>query len=545
MSVALHDLVPRRLRRSWAADGSYPDLDLYSLFRARRCQDPHRTALSDSEGAVSYAQLDTMARQLAAGLAAQGIGAGDVVGVQLANCRAAVITDLAVAALGAVALPFPAGRGMREAESLLRRAQAVGVLAAAEFRGHTHAADLAQLLGRLPMLRFVAAVGADPVPDRCVSFAGLFRGEGQDFVPARPDPDAAARILVSSGSESEPKMVAYSHNALAGGRGNFMASLLTNGRPPYSLFLVPLATAFGSNGTAVTLARHGGALILLDHFAPLEALAAIERHRPTHVLGVPTMVRMMLEHGAAQTDTSSLTALILGGSQLDATTAQEAQRAFGCSVVNLYGSADGVNCHTDIADIDTETTTSGVLVGRPDPHVAQIRIDRVDTGQIAAPGQTGEIVARGPMTPLCYVGDPQLDARYRTSDGWVRTGDLGVLDPAGRLHVVGRLKEIVIRGGANISPAEVERVLATHPDVRDVTCIGVPHEVLGERLAACVVPRPGSVPDLERLCAHLAANGMERGKHPESLLLLDALPLTPAGKPDRAVLQAKLTASVR
>ncbi|WP_067463356.1 class I adenylate-forming enzyme family protein [Nocardia amamiensis] len=541
MSVALHDLVPHKLRRSWAADGSYPDLDLYSLFRARRCQDPHRTALADNEGEVSYAQLDTLARQLAAGLAARGVCAGDVVGVQLPNCRAAVITDLALAALGAVALPFPAGRGMREAESLLRRAEAVGVLAATQFRGTTHAADLAQLLGQLPMLRFVVAVGPGAAPGSCVPFAELFTGDNHDLVPARPDPDAAARILVSSGSESEPKMVAYSHNALAGGRGNFMASLLTDGRPPRSLFLVPLATAFGSNGTAVTLARHGGALILLDHFSPVAALASIDRHRPTHVLGVPTMIRMMLEHGAADTDTSSLTALILGGSQLDATTAEEAQRAFGCAVVNLYGSADGVNCHTNIDEIDSERIALGVPVGRPDPRVAQIRIDRVDTGRTAAPGETGEIVARGPMTPLCYVADPQLDARYRTSDGWVRTGDLGVLDHAGRLHVVGRLKEIVIRGGANISPAEVERVLATHPDVRDVACIGVPHDVLGEQLAACVVPRPGSLLDLEEVCAHLAANGMERGKHPESLLLLDALPLTPAGKPDRAALQTRLT----
>jgi acyl-CoA synthetase (AMP-forming)/AMP-acid ligase II len=541
MSVALHDLVPRTLRRTWAADGSYPDLDLYSLFRARRCQHPHRTALADNEGEVTYAQLDTLARQLATGLAARGVHAGDVVGVQLPNCRAAVITDLALAALGAVALPFPAGRGMREAESLLRRSEAVGVLAATQFRGHTHAADLAQLLGRSPTLRFVVAVGTDSAPENCVPFAELFTGDDYEFVPARPDPDAAARILVSSGSESEPKMVAYSHNALAGGRGNFMASLLTDDRPPRSLFLVPLATAFGSNGTAVTLARHGGALILLDHFSPVEALAATERHRPTHVLGVPTMIRMMLENGAAETDTSAVTALVLGGSQLDATTAREARRAFGCTVVNLYGSADGVNCHTDINEIHAQDGISGVLVGRPDPRVAQIRIDRIDTGRIAAPGETGEIVARGPMTPLCYVADPRLDSRYRTSDGWVRTGDLGVLDPAGRLHVVGRLKEIVIRGGANISPAEVERILATHPDVRDVACIGVPHDVLGERLAACVVPRPGSVVDLEGLCAHLAANGLERGKHPESLLLLDALPLTPAGKPDRAALRTRLT----
>ncbi|WP_328399718.1 class I adenylate-forming enzyme family protein [Nocardia sp. NBC_00403] len=542
MTVLLHDLVPTRLRRSWAADGACPDLDLYSLFRAHRCLDPHRTALLDAAGKVCYTRLDTLVRRLAAGLAAEGVQPGDVVGVQLPNCREAVIADLALAALGAVALPFPAGRGLREAESLLRRADAVAVIAATEFRDHTHAAELSELLDRLPMLRFVAAVGKTEIPDRCLSFAELMKADGETFVPARPDPDTAARILVSSGSEAEPKMVAYSHNALAGGRGNFMSSLLADGEPPRSLFLVPLATAFGSNGTAVTLARHGGTLILLDHFTPQGALDAITRHHPTHVLGVPTMVRMMLDQGAATADTSSMTALVLGGSQLDRATAEEAKRGFGCSVVNLYGSADGVNCHTDLGETDTATTGPGVLVGRPDPRVAEIRIARVDTGEIAPLGETGEIVARGPMTPLCYVGSPELDARYRTADGWVRTGDLGVLDPEGRLHVVGRLKEVVIRGGANISPAEVEQLLATHPDVRDVVCVGVPHQVLGERLAACVVPRPGCAPDLDALCAHLRAQGMERGKHPEALLLLDTLPLTPAGKPDRTALRSRVAA---
>ncbi|WP_433196121.1 class I adenylate-forming enzyme family protein [Nocardia sp. CA-107356] len=540
MTVAIHDLVPHRLRRVWAADGACPDLDLYSLFRAQRCMDPHRTALLDAKGKVCYTQLDRLVRRLAAGLADAGIRPGDVVGVQLPNCREAVIADLAIAALGAVALPFPAGRGTREAESLLRRAEAVAVLAAIDFRGRTHAADLSELLDRLPALRFVAAVGKQPVPDRCLSWAELLRADGDTFVPARPDPDTAARILVSSGSEAEPKMVAYSHNALAGGRGNFMASLLADGESPRNLFLVPLASAFGSNGTAVTLARHGGTLILLDHFTPEAALAAIEHHRPTHVLGVPTMVRMMLEHNVSATDTASLRALVLGGSPLDRATAEEAERAFGCAVVNLYGSADGVNCHTDLGETDTAAAGPGLLVGRPDPRVAEIRISDVGTGAIVAVGETGEIVARGPMTPLCYVGDPELDARYRTEDGWVRTGDLGVLDPDGRLHVVGRIKDIVIRGGANISVAEVEQVLAGHPDIRDVVCVGVPHGILGERLAACVVPRPGGAPDLDSLCSHLLDQGLERAKHPESLLLLDALPLTPAGKPDRAAIRHRL-----
>ncbi|WP_180687603.1 class I adenylate-forming enzyme family protein [Streptomyces gossypiisoli] len=547
MTVTLHDLLPADLRRSWAVDGTCPDLDLYSLYRAHQIADLHRTAVIDAKGRLCYTALDRKARSLAAGLSGLGIRAGDVVGIQLPGGRNAVIADLALAALGAVALPFPVGRGGREAASLLARSEAVAVIAAAEHRGNQHAADLLALAGELPALRAVIAAGPGTTPEGAVALPELLRTDPKAFVPARPHPDSAARILVSSGSEAEPKMVAYSHNALAGGRGNFLASLMTDGRPPRCLFLVPLASAFGSNGTAVALARHGGTLVLLDHFTPEAALEALATHEPTHVLGVPTMIRMMLDRVAegGHPEFTPPTALVVGGSPLDEATAAEARRVFGCQVVNLYGSADGVNCHTGLAAEGAESDGPGVLAGTPDPRVADIRIAAPGTRELEElpRGTVGEIVARGPMTPLCYVAAPDLGTRYRTADGWVRTGDLGLLQEDGTLRIVGRLKDVVIRGGANISPAEVEIELATHPLVRDVVCVGVPDPLMGERLAACVVPREGRVPTLEELCVHLDERGLEQRKHPERLLVVDELPLTPAGKPDRAGLRERCVAA--
>lgn len=575
MTVALHDLLPAGLRRSWAVDGTCPDLDLYSLFRARQISDLHHTAVIDAKGKLCYTALDRKVRCLATGLAGLGIGPGDVVGVQLPSGRNAVIADLALAAIGAVALPFPVGRGSQEARCLLRRAEAVAVIAAVEHRGNHHAADLRDLrdrAGELPALRHVIAAGPGATApgagpgtglEGTILLSELLRSDPAAFVPARPDPDSAARILVSSGSESEPKMIAYSHNALAGGRGNFLASLMPDGTRPRCLFLVPLASAFGSNGTAVTLARHGGTLVVLDHFTPEAAVAAVREHRPTHILGVPTMIRMMLDRLEAETEEAGAeeagaeaegadggfapgrlpapTAVIVGGAPLDETTAESASRVFGCPVVNLYGSADGVNCHTGLGVGHPEAESAGIAAGRPDPRVADIRIVDTESHEQLPDGQIGEIIARGPMTPMCYVASPDLDARYRTPEGWVRTGDLGLLDEDGVLHVVGRLKDIVIRGGANISPAEVERELSSHAQVRDVVCVGVPDEVMGERLAACVVPRGAQDPTLASLGEHLTRRGLERRKHPERLLLLTELPLTPAGKPDRAALRERLT----
>ncbi|MEU9861968.1 class I adenylate-forming enzyme family protein [Streptomyces sp. NPDC047971] len=558
MTVALTDLLPAGLRRSWAVDGTCPDLDLYSLFRARQIADLHRTAILDAKGKLCYTALDRRVRGLAEGLRGLGVGAGDVVAVQLPDRRNAVIADLALAALGAVALPFPVGRGAVEAECLLRRSEAVAVIAAVEHRGRTHAADLAALASALPALRHVIAAGPGEVPEGTIPLRELLRTDPAGFVAARPHPDSAARILVSSGSEAEPKMVAYSHNALAGGRGNFLASLMPDDTPPRCLFLVPLASAFGSNGTAVTLARHGGTLVLLDHFTPEAALDAMREHSPTHVLGVPTMIRMMLEHlegtgeagpgravtgGPVPAPTGPVpapTALVLGGAPLDEVTATAAAAAFGCRVVNLYGSADGVNCHTGLEHTVPPTDRSGVVAGRPDPRVAEIVVADPETHEPLPDGGIGEIVSRGPMTPLCYVASPDLDARYRTPDGWVRTGDLGYLDEEGVLHVVGRLKDVVIRGGANISPAEVERELAGHPSVRDVVCVGVPDPLMGERLAACVVTRGAQAPAPAELGAYLAVRGVDRYKHPEHVLALDALPLTAAGKPDRAALRRRV-----
>ncbi|GAA2623625.1 MULTISPECIES: class I adenylate-forming enzyme family protein [Streptomyces] len=542
--LVLHDLLPAELRRSWVVDGTCPDLDLYSLFRARQIADLHRTAVIDAKGKLCYTALDRKVRCLATGLRELGIGPGDVVGVQLPSNRFAVIADLALAALGAIALPFPVGRGVLEAECLLRRAEAVAVIAATEHRDFRHAADLSTLAGALPALRHVIAAGPGAAPEGTIQLSALLRSDPSGFVPARPDPDSAARILVSSGSEAEPKMIAYSHNALAGGRGNFLASLIPDRTPPSCLFLVPLASAFGSNGTAVTLARHGGTLVLLDHFTPEAAIAAVREHHPTHILGVPTMVRMMLERlDGTEEELPAPTALVLGGAPLDETTAAAAAKAFGCPVVNLYGSADGVNCHTGLGTTVPPTDGSGVVAGHPDPRVAEIRIADPDTHAPLPDGAVGEIVSRGPMTPLCYVGAPDLDARYRTPDGWVRTGDLGYLDSDNVLHIVGRLKDIVIRGGANISPAEVERELTAHPQVRDVACVGVPDPLMGERLAACVVPRGGQPLTLASLGVHLTRRGLERGKHPERLLLLAELPLTAAGKPDRAALRERLAAT--
>ncbi|MET9374721.1 class I adenylate-forming enzyme family protein [Streptomyces sp. NPDC002992] len=511
----LPDRVPLADRRAWEAQGLCPDTDLFTLFRRHALASPGREAVVDERGTVSYGELYTEVLRIAALFAEAGLGARDVIALRLPNGRLAAAAELAVYALGAVALPYPLGGGVRDTRTLLARSRAGGAVL-------SEAGDL-EAAAELPWLRAVftvssgAATGARRL-DRATP--------GRTFRPSGPPAEATApaRLLVSSGSEAEPKMVAYSHQAMAGGRAAYLRALAGLPAGPLRfLVLVPLASSYGSLGVPVALAALGATLIVRRRFDAADALRAVVEHRPTHVFAVPTMLRRMADLPRLPgEDTSCLLAVVSSGAALPASTATACRERFGVPVVTVYGSSDGVNCHT--------AAPAGDIAGTPDPAVAVIRIVRPD-GSPAATGEPGEIQAKGPMTPLCYVGAPELDARYRTATGWVRTGDLGALDEAGRLRVLGRLKNVVIRGGYTISPAEVEHELGTDPRIAEAVCVPVPDEEFGERLCACVRPVPGApAPVLDTVTAHLEARGLERRKFPEYLLVLDRLPLRPTGK---------------
>lgn len=524
------DLVPRELRRRWSERGIYPDLDLYAAFARQVAAHPDQPAVIDDHAELTYAELDELARRLASGLAMLGVQPGDVIGVQLPNGHLSCALDLAIAARGAIALPFPVGRGHREAKSLLGRSGAVMAIMSSAYAEYECAGSTRSLLSELPSMRVV--VCADGAPQGCVPLGALIAADPAGFRATPSDPDGPGRILVTSGSEAEPKMVLYSHNALIGGRGRFLTAIRDGADEFRPMYLVPLASAFGSSATAGALAANGGTIVVQAKFDPASTFAMIERSRATHLLAVPTMIRKLLaEPGLAEHDLSSLRAAVVGGSASDADSLRDMSSRLGCPVINLYGSADGVNCHT----VTSEALTRAGTVGRPRPDVAEIVV--VDAaGEPVPQGEVGEILARGPMSPLQYVAAPELDARYRTSTGWTRTGDLGRFDEDGYLTVVGRSKDVIIRGGLNISPAEVEGLLLAHPAITDAVCVPVPDATLGDRLCACVVATEPL--GLAEVATHLAAQGLDRRKFPEVLIDLDALPLGAAGKVDRRALQA-------
>ena len=537
--MSMRDLVPSQLRSEWREQGWYSGRDGFRLFEEQARRHPDAVAVIDDSGEITYAELETKARFVAHRLADAGVGPGDVVGIQVPNVHQACAIDLAVAALGAVCLPYPMLLRERETLALLGRARAGVAVVGREFGGHDYAKMIDSLRPDLPALHDVFVLG-----DAYEGFHHLDPALGTGASPAplpetTVDPDTPGRILVTSGTEALPKMVVFSHHAVTGGIGAVLAKLDT-GSPMRVLCLVPLSSGFGALGTFGAVARLGQTLVVTAAFDPARALELVERHRVTHILAVPTMLVMMLGAHEKQ-DLSSLEVVATFGSALARATLDEARARFGCAFVNGYGCSDGAASQTALDDSPEHVAQT---VGRPDPAVTAIRICDEDGRDVAA-GEIGEVWGRGPLSPMCYLEAPDLDTRYRTEDGWSRTGDLGTLDDDGYLRIVGRVKDIIIRGGYNISPGETEELLVSHPAIVHAACVGMPDERLGERMCAFVVLRSGAeTPALEEVAAHLTAGGLARNKLPERLEVIDELPLGPTGKILKRVLRDIIAARI-
>lgn len=529
------DLVPTALREEWKKAGYYPNRTVYQMFCSKAADLPDTPAVLEPDCITSYAQLRDAAQRIAGSFKALGIVNGDVVVYQLANSWRSCAIDLACAALGAVACPMPAGRGRLDMESVLKRTDARAVIVDRRHREIDYCEIVDDVRRVALSLRVLVVHGEKPDTGSWRSFDDLLQAEPLTEFEA-VNADSPARFLISSGTESEPKLVAYSHNALLGGRGRFLERMKNPEQDFRALYLMPLGTAFGSSATCGVLAWLGGSIVVLPEFSAEAAIDAITQHRPTHVLGVPTMFqRMAVAPELQQVDLSCLTALVSGGAAMDSATRNRCARAFSCPLIGLYGSADGINCHHTLNDPPETLDTS---IGRPNPSVCDIRI--VDDERQPLPrGETGEIAGRGPLSPMQYVNAPELDRSNRDEQGWVYTGDLGRIDDAGNLVLLGRKKEVIIRGGSNISPVQIEQIATAHPDVVSVACVPVPDAEMGQRVCICLTLRDGAERmSLRELGEFLKSRGLEVNKLPEYLQFHRQLPMTPAGKVDKRALTA-------
>jgi acyl-CoA synthetase (AMP-forming)/AMP-acid ligase II len=523
-------LTPELIERYTAA-GYWSDETLVDAFRQNAEERPDETAYVDDRTSVTWDEVWRAGGEIASGLAHRGVGRGDVVAVQLPNRVEFVHVLVGVLRLGAVFCQYPPDYRAREVEFLLGFSEARAVVVVDRFRDFDHPAMVDGIRERLPHLGTTVVV---PTPDASAPAASeawiplddLRRdGDPEDPAPDRPAAaDDVMRIAFTSGTTGEPKAVMHTANTTL---FTLRHEIEERGLTADSTVLIFLPVGMNAGFFGVMEAALAGArAVLMERFQPAGVLERIERYGVCTFVAAPTAVTALLAQDAlGSTDLSSLTVVQAGGSSSPVELLREANERLGCPVVDLYGMLE--TGMTSCTDPDEPYEDWAGTVGRPYPWL-QLRILDEHDRDVPA-GIEGEIVKTGPAITVGYYRNPAKNAESWTADGWFRSGDRGVLDEAGRLSVSGRSKDMIIHGGANVWPREIEEVLLRHPDVADAAAIGVPDDYFGENVCACVVLRPGATLDLDGLVASMA-DDVAKYKLPQQLEVFDAFPLGPTGK---------------
>jgi long-chain acyl-CoA synthetase len=459
---------------------------------------------------LSYAALEDASARVAGLLAARGVGAGDRVGLMLPNVPYFPVVYYGILRLGAVAVPMNVLLKGRETAFYLTDPGATAVFAWAPFAEH-------------------ALTGAAQAGAECIEVApGAFdemlaAAEPCVAVAARGRSDTAV-ILYTSGTTGLPKGAELSHHNLA---HNCRAAVGLFGMDAGTVTLgaLPLFHSFGQTCAMNATICAGGCLTLIPRFDPAKALEVIERDRVNVFEGVPTMYGAILHDPAAEAaDVSSLRVCASGGASLPV----ELMRAFEARFATMILEGYGLSETSPVASFNhPDRERKAGSIGTP---IADVQMKVVgDDGAELAPGQVGEIAIRGQNVMKGYWNNPAATAECIDADGWFRTGDMARVDEDGYFFIVDRKKDLIIRGGYNVYPREIEEVLYEHPAVREAAVVGVPHAQLGEEVGAAVALKPGAQASVQELQAFVKEQ-VAAYKYPRTIWLVDELPKGPTGK---------------
>lgn len=501
---------------------------------------------------LTWGELDAEVVSLAARLDDLGLRRGDVLGVQLPNAIELVEVYLAAWSLGIVVSPLPMQYRQREILGMANQAEFAAFVTSATFGGRSPVLDVLDVRDQVPSLRTVAVFG-DPseladVPDGVESWAPAAATEAERAQVASrraDDPNDANDCLTicwTSGTESEPKGVPRAHLewlaicwATVDAPRVVAEDVLLN---PF-----PMVNMAGINGMFLPWLRTGCVLVQHHPFDLPTFLQQIAVERVTYTVAPPALLWMLLhnEELLARADLSSLTRLGSGSVPLQPAMVRGWQEKFGIGVINFFGSNEGIGLLSSVEDFPDPDDRAqyfprygapGVTwSSRLSEQVGVKLVDPVTDDEITEPGVPGELRLAGPTVFAGYL-NPEGRANPFDDEGYLRTGDIFEIagDRDQFLRYLDRAKDLVIRGGMNIAPAELEGLIGDHPDVVDVAVIGDPDEVLGERVAAVVTLRPGATMTLDELVAFLRGKQIASYKLPERLAVRDELPRNPVGK---------------
>jgi fatty-acyl-CoA synthase len=484
----------------------------------------------------TYRQFDTDTDALARGLLRAGIEARDRVGIWAPNCAEWVLLQFATAKIGAILVNINPAYRSHELEFVLRQSGVRLLFSTESFKTSDYRSMVGEVSGRLDGLERVIYLGTPEWDDLfTVSPGSPADGDGSD------DGDGLARreaelafddpinIQYTSGTTGFPKGATLSHHNILN-NGFFIGEACRYTERDRVCIPVPFYHCFGMVLGNLAVVTHGACIVIpAPGFEPAATLRAAQDERCTSLYGVPTMfIAELALPDFANYDLSTLRTGIMAGSPCPVEVMKRVVSEMHMSEVTIaYGMTETspVSCQTR-ADDDTERRVS--TVGRVHPHV-EVKVVNPDSGLVLPRGETGEMCTRGYSVMLGYWNEPEMTAEAIDAARWMHTGDLAVMDDAGYLNIVGRIKDMVIRGGENVYPREVEEFLYTHPAIEDVQVIGVPDEKYGEELCAWVKLRPGAELTGEEV-REFCAGKIAHYKIPRYVRFTEGFPMTVTGK---------------
>ena len=538
MGTEFVDVVTTPERRAaFVASGAWDDATLAARVAHHAATRGGDVAVVDEDGRRTYAELARGAAAFADALHGFGVAAGDVVSVQLPNRYETVVAAVAVNSLAAVVNPLLPNYRAHELEHVWRTARPVVVVIPDSYRDHDHRALVAQVAATTAIDPHVVVVGAPAAGQS--SFDELVAREAGALTPGRAE--AVSEVIFTSGTEAQPKAIMHTEqttNFSVRAAYSDLGMTADDGHGHVVWMPSPVGHSTGFNYGLRFALYHGLPLVLQDRWDAATALDLVVRERCTYTLAATTFLQDLVERAIATgTRVDHLSRFGCGGAPVPPRLVDAAAEV-GIGVLRLYGSTEVLvgSWNRPASTPAQKRDTDGTAISGVELQVLG------DDGVPLPSGMPGELVTRGPNTCVGFFADPARTAAVFSPDGWVRSGDTVVIDVDGYLTVVGRTKEILIRGGINIAPREIEDVLLGFPEVERAAVIGLPDERLGERTCACVVLRAGTALDLATVVARFEAAGVATYKWPQRLEVLAELPATASGKIRKHVIVADLLA---
>jgi acyl-CoA synthetase (AMP-forming)/AMP-acid ligase II len=521
--------------------GLWGDKLIVDFVDAHTRSNPAKAAIIDCRETVTYADLVRRSENLAAAFKAIGLGHGDVVAVRSANWAELPTTHLAANRIGAIFLPLSEGFAEAEMLHLLQQSQTRVLLTASTGWFDTRA-FVAKHRPHLPHLKEVvvlrgASVGRELSFDLLANDDTWRSRHGTEYLAdSRASADAPSHVMVSSGTTGMPKCSLFSdNNSIVKVLLQYCASVAEITSADVAAAIAPASTgSTGYNYPILAPLLVGGTSVMLEHWkgsAPEAALHLIEQHACTYAVVVPTqLAKLIAIPDIHQYDLRHLRLITNSGAKLPAAVAEAAESLFHSKIQSVYGCSEaGAATMTAVGDPQAKRfhTAGRALLG-------QELVIKDEAGNPVGRNQVGEVCWRGANKSFGFLNDPESTRSVWDHAGWLNSGDLGTIDDEGYLRIVGRKKDMIIRGGQNINPRAIEEVLLRHPAVVDVAVASVPDPVLGERVGAFVVGGPSEAPSLAELSRFVLEHGLAKWNQPELLFLVDDLPRNAGGKVDKA-----------